>query len=143
LKTILKLWLAALALGASLVFAQAEPSMAEIYAAAQSGQMAKAHAMVQQVLVSHPNSAKAHYVQAELYAKEGNMTLARENLAQAERIAPGLPFARPDAVQALKSELSAPRAGGTGLAATAIQTPEPQAPWGWLLFGTGAVMLIG
>ena len=37
--------------------AQAEPTMNQIYQAAQSGKLDQAQTMVQQVLILHPNSA--------------------------------------------------------------------------------------
>ena len=75
--------------------AQTEPTMDQVYAAAKSGQLDKAQTMIQQVLIGHPNSAKAHYVQAEIAARQGQLPRAREALANAERLAPGLPFAHP------------------------------------------------
>ena len=57
------------------------------------------------MLADHPSSARAHYVQAELYAKEGKTSLARSELATAEQLKPGLPFANPRSVQELKAQL--------------------------------------
>jgi len=57
--------------------------MSQIYDAAASGHLDQAQQMITQVLADHPNSAKAHYVQAELYAKEGKISLARAELATA------------------------------------------------------------
>mgnify|MGYP003868170939 CR=1 FL=1 len=54
--------------------------------------------MIQQVLIGHPNSAKAHYVQAEIAARQGQLPRAREALATAEKLAPGLPFAKAESV---------------------------------------------
>ena len=51
--------------------------------------------MITQVLADHPTSAKAHYVQAELYAKEGKTSLARAELGTAERLNPGLTEFKP------------------------------------------------
>jgi clan AA aspartic protease (TIGR02281 family) len=48
---------------------------------------------------------KAHFVQAELYAREGKSDLARAELKRAEELKPGLPDEKLQAVQALKSEL--------------------------------------
>jgi hypothetical protein len=96
-----------LSLGLGLAMAQSEPTMNEIYSTAQSGKLDQAQVMVQQVLVAHPNSAKAHFVQSELYARQGNLSRAREALASAEKLAPGLPFAKPEAVQALRTQLAA------------------------------------
>lgn len=56
--------LVAMLLGAGFAMAQSEPNMAQIYATAQAGKLDDAQVMVQQVLLAHPQSAKAHYVQA-------------------------------------------------------------------------------
>lgn len=114
----------------------AEPTMAQIYAAAQAGKLDQAQTMVQQVLISHPNSAKAFYVQSELYARQGDLERARASLANADKLAPGLPFADSKAVGALRAQIAsvphaAPAVGSAGAA------PAPQAPassgTNWLL----------
>jgi hypothetical protein len=97
------------ALGASAQDARSsanEPSLAQIYQAANSGNLDRADSMIDQVLKSHPNSAKAHYVKAELAAREGKADVARQHLAAAEKIAPGLPFVKAESVQALRNQLS-------------------------------------
>src|SRR3977135_3465538 len=87
---------AALVLGATFAlgspsFAQAaDPTMKQVYEAAAAGHLDQAQQMITQVLAHYPNSAKAHYVQAELYAKEGKTSLARAELGSADRINPGL-----------------------------------------------------
>src|SRR6202790_1482045 len=73
--------------------------------AAEAGRFDQAQQMMDQVLKDHPQSAKAHYVQAELYAKEGKTALARAELPEAESIDPGLTHENPRAVLALKSQL--------------------------------------
>src|SRR6202035_5816618 len=86
--------------------AAADPTVHQIYEAAEAGHFDQAQQMMSQVLKDHPQSAKAHYVQAELYAREGNFPSARQELSTAETIQPGLPFARPDSVQRLQRELN-------------------------------------
>ena len=127
--------------------AQTEPTMDEVYGAAKSGQLDKAQTMIQQVLIGHPNSAKAHYVQAEIAARQGQLPRAREALANAERLAPGLPFAKAESVQALRTQL-----GGGASAAPAAATATPldetapaakSLPWGLiLLFGGAGIALL-
>lgn len=85
-----------------------DPSMSEVYKAAESGNFAQANAMMKQVLSDHPNSGKAHFVNAELMAKEGRIEAARDELQIAEKLAPGLPGIKPEAVSGLKARLSAP-----------------------------------
>lgn len=88
------------------VFAAEEPSMHEVYLAAEAGKFAEAQAMMDRVLSAHPNSAKAHFVEAELLAKQGLLSNAAIELGVAERLQPGLSFANPEAVKSLKSRIA-------------------------------------
>jgi len=85
--------------------AMAEATLPQVSQAIQSGQLAKADAMMKEVLQNHPNSAKAHYIAAELYLKEGKLDAARNAFARAENLAPGLPFAQAESVQRLQTQL--------------------------------------
>lgn len=156
-------WLLAVALAGSsgLALAQAEPTLNQIYATAQAGKLDQAQVMVQQVLISHPQSAKAHFVRAELFARQGDAIRARDSLATAEKLSPGLSFAKPEAVQALRTQLSssarsAPRATAdtarervSTAADTGTQSPTQatQAPasssWGLPLLLAGAAIVAG
>lgn len=107
----------------------AEPSIHEIYQAAESGRVADAQRMIDQVLKAHPDSAKAHYIDAELQVREGHLAQARSELATAERLAPGLPFAKPAAVEALHARLQpVARTLAPSLGGGAVQ-PAPGLPW--------------
>ncbi|QEL65584.1 hypothetical protein OTERR_21080 [Oryzomicrobium terrae] len=127
-----------------------EPTLHQVYQTAQSGNLAQAQTMMHQVLQAHPESGKAHYVEAELLAKQGQFQKAAAELATAERLAPGLPFAKPQAVQNLKGLLGS---SNSGSARTASQQPLPQAlavppgnqgafPWGLAAAGLGLVAFI-
>ena len=137
-------------LGFGLAMAQSEPTMNQVYEAAQAGRLEQAQVMIQQVLVAHPSSAKAYFVQAELAARQGQAARAREALATAEKLAPGLPFAKPEAVQALRTQLvarSAPVAG-SGATTWAASPAAPVAaasafPWGLALLVGGGVIAAG
>ncbi|RFO98538.1 hypothetical protein DIC66_01220 [Rhodoferax lacus] len=121
-------------LSAGLAMAQQEPTMNQIYAAAQSGKLDQAQVMVQQVLVAHPKSAKAHFVQSELYARQGNLPKAREALSTAQSLAPGLPFAKPEAVSALENQLAAKATAAPAHVATSNNAAPDNKPSGsWLL----------
>lgn len=88
--------------------AEPEPTVAQIYQAFKSGHIEQAQKMLDQVLRDHPDSAKAHFVQAEMDAAEGHYELARAQLALAEKLKPGLPGIKPRAVQELKAKLGLP-----------------------------------
>jgi hypothetical protein len=146
--------LALSALGAFAQKAASEPTISQIYQAANSGQLDRADAMIAQVLKEHPNSAKAHYVKAELSARERKWDVAREELATAEKIAPGLPFAKAESVQALRNQLAnasntssrpapARQMGGAALAPTPAPAPAQRSfPWGTLAL-VGLVVVVG
>lgn len=127
--------------------AQSEPTMNEIYATAQAGKLDEAQKMITHVLVAHPNSAKAHFVQSELFARQGNLGKARNALSAAEKLAPGLPFAKPEAVQALRSQLaakSAPIVTGDSTPRNFAPAAPPSTPtWVLPLLLAGGVIVAG
>jgi clan AA aspartic protease (TIGR02281 family) len=61
--------------------------------------------MLGQVLANHPKSVKAHWVQAEVYAKANKTNMARSEVLEAERLNPGLSEISAKAVRQLKTEL--------------------------------------
>lgn len=91
--------------GAPLAQAQSEPTVNQIYQTAEAGDLLKARSMIDQVLQKHPKSAKAHYVKAELAARQNDGATAQSELATADKLEPGLPFAKPQAVQALRAQV--------------------------------------
>ena len=123
----------AVLLTSNVVFAEA--TLPEVYKAVQSGQMAKADAMMKEVLQNHPNSAKAHYVASELYLKEGKVDVARDHFIKAQNLAPGLPFAQPESVQKLQVQLAS--GAGTPAASQASIFSNP------LFWGLIAILVVG
>jgi uncharacterized protein len=89
------------------VLADALPTEHQVYEAARTGHLTEAERMIDQVVRERPQSAKAHWVAAEVYARAGDVARARQELSRAEQLEPGLPFVKnPEAVRALKRELS-------------------------------------
>lgn len=119
-----------LALG-GVALADTDPTVHQIYEAASSGRLDQAQQMMDQVLRDYPNSAKAHYVQSELYAREGKLPLARAELERAEQLAPGLPKENPRSVAELKSELGLARRADPPMGATRVSPSH--FPWGTVL----------
>src|SRR5580692_5695375 len=118
--------------GAPALAADADPSVAQIYDAARAGHLDQAQQMMDQVLRDHPTSSKAHYVQAELYAREGNPGLARSELARAEQLDPGLTKENPRAVAELKGELGLVHRTAER-PFTGASAPAPHFPWGTVI----------
>jgi len=121
------------------VLADNDPTMQQVYDTAKAGHVAQAQQMIDQVLRDHPRSAKAHYVAAELDAKQGNFAAARTELNQAQQIEPGLAFAKPESVEALKAELGLNHARGT------VLTPVGEThsfPWAAVLLLVGVIAIV-
>ena len=130
-----------------------EPTIHQIYEAAEAGKFIEAQKMMDTVLAAHPNSAKAHFVEAELLAKQGKFSRAASELATAERLGPDMKFAKPEAVRELKAVLAAARPaalpssrGVPANLAPADVAARPEAaprslPWGMLL-GIGALAVL-
>jgi uncharacterized protein len=121
----------ALSLGGAVRAAEgADPTVHQIYEAAEAGRFEQAQQMMDQVLKDHPKSAKAHYVQAELFARQGKTSLGRAELQQAEELDPGLTHESQRSVQELKLQLGL--AGPTRSARVGGLAPAPAAhfPWG-------------
>ena len=131
-----------------LAMAQSEPTINQVYATVQAGKVDQAQVMIQQVLISHPKSAKAHFVQSELFARQGKLAQAREALASAEELAPGLPFAKPESVHALRSQLASRNTPQVARNVSPTHYAAPDAPtssssWGLPLLLAGGVILAG
>lgn len=121
----------------------ADPSPHQVYQALSAGHLDQAQAMISQVLKDHPESAEAHYVAAEVYAREGNLGSARQELATAQTIKPGLPFVKPGSVQELQRQLAQ---GQSMRMAPGYEHRNSQVrsavPWGFLLIVVGVIAVL-
>ncbi len=97
----------------SAAIAEEDASMHQVYQAAEAGKFKEAQAMMDKVLRDHPNSAKAHFVEAELLAKQGLLSNASTELNTAERLQPGLTFVKPETLQNLKNRIASASSGVT------------------------------
>jgi hypothetical protein len=118
----------------------AEPTTDQVYQAAEAGDFGKAQRMMDEVLRAHPSSGRAHYVESELLARQGRLSEAAAELRTAERLEPGLPFAKSQAVRALERRIgaSSSHSAGSGnpLAASG------SIPWRTLMIGAALVILV-
>jgi hypothetical protein len=88
-----KLFLATLAFWSAAVFAL--PSTQDVQGAINAGDYARAESMMKEVVTAKPQSAKAHYVYAEILAHDAKFADAEAQAQQAQQIDPSLGFTDP------------------------------------------------
>ncbi len=102
--------------------AGADATIHEVYKAAEAGRFDDAQKMMDKVLQDHPDSAKAHFVEAELLSKEARYSDAQTELNTALRLDPSQSFAKPGRVQDLQSIINGSHQ------ARVVQRTAPAAP---------------
>src|SRR5580692_9477491 len=123
----------------------ADATVEQVYQAARAGHLDEAQQLMDQVLKDHPTSAKAHYVEAELSARAGNLARGRTELATAQRLDPSGAFAKPEALAALQRELAG--RGGTMRGPTGYYPAAPRPverssfPWPIILLVVAGVAI--
>jgi uncharacterized protein len=120
----------------------ASPTPHQVYEALRAGQLTQADQMIKEALKEHPTSGEAHYVAAEVYAREGNFGEARQELATAQTIAPGLPFAKPGSVAELQRELSPGRPATGGFVEHRNSQVHSALPWGMILIVVAVIAVL-
>jgi tetratricopeptide (TPR) repeat protein len=134
--------LASICFSNGVAFADDSPTLDQVYQAAHAGRLDDAQRMIDKVLKKHPNSAKAHFVEAELLAKQGQMGKAEDALKNAEHLKPDLSFANPQAVQDLKNQIATTHRVSQSPASLYQAESGNGFPWGMLLLGVGAIAII-
>jgi hypothetical protein len=134
-----------LALGAPAL--SAEATLNQVYEAVHAGRLNQAQGMMTEVLRDHPNSAKAHYVEAEILAKQGNYGAAQGELNRADQLAPGLPFASPTSVRELRGVIGTGGARQAPIVTDAQPAIAPAAhqssfPWALLLIALAGGLIV-
>lgn len=118
---------------AGVAVADTDATPHQIYEAAQSGHLAEAQQMIDQVLRDHPQNAKAHFIAAELDARIGDLGAARQQLATARQLDPSGSFADRAALGALERQLTGMRAVVPGLGPQPFAPPAHQSSVPWML----------
>jgi len=135
-----------LSLVASSAFAL--PTLEDVEHAVHRGDYAAAESMTREVVSARPNSAKAHYILAEILAHEGKLPEARTQVASARQLDPEIHFTTPDRFRQFEAQLS-----GKGATRASPAAPRKAAESGdgggssgvWivlLVLGAGAVFLM-
>lgn len=129
----------------------ATPTVDQVYEAARSGHLDQAQQLMDEVLRDKPNSAKAHYVEAEISARAGNFGRARAELERAQQLDPSGSFAKPESLAALQRELARGSSSsyrhvpGNGYAPATYGRPAERRssfPWGVALLLIAGVAIL-
>ena len=127
-----------------------DPTVNQVYEAARAGHLDQAKQMMAIVLAHHPQSSRAHYVAAEIDADMKNYGEAREELAKADQLEPGLPNVNPRSVADLRKEIGAPVPPGESRAQArepaagfaAAREPTKSFPWGFVAIVAAVVFVL-
>lgn len=131
----------------------------EVQAAIQQGNYTLAEQELRQAITEHPQSAKAHYLLAQVLAHEGNIGDAQKEASQAKAIDPKISFTDPAKFNRFQAELNQaltpstgvrrPAAGAREVPYAAVEQPvaaQPRASgsiWPWVIGAVIVVLLFG
>jgi hypothetical protein len=101
--------------------AYALPSLEDVEHAVHRNDYVSAENMTREVVNAQPNSAKPHYILAEILAHEGKLNEAREQAARAKQLDPAIRFTAPDTFARFEAELN----GGKPVARNAAPVTVP------------------
>jgi hypothetical protein len=120
-------WLAGLWIFLSVTMAWAVPGVEQVQAEVQQGRYEKAQEMMEEVLEAHPDSARAHYVYAEILAHRGSFTRAAGEARRAELLDPAIGFTEPEKFRSFEKLLDREqgRAHPSRTSASLIQGGDP------------------
>lgn len=93
-----------LSLAAFTTVVVAQPTVKEIYQTAQTDKQ-QALNMINEVIRSRPNSARAYYIQSELLLQMGKKSEAVASFLKSQQLDPALSFAKPASVTRLENAL--------------------------------------
>ncbi len=101
----MKKLIAAFAFTVMSVTAWALPTTQDVEAAVRQGNYSQAESMMSEVVAAKPDSAKAHYLYAEMLAHNRNFSKASQEAARARQLDPAIKFTTPDKFSAFEQLL--------------------------------------
>ena len=101
----MKKLIACVALAGLSVFAWALPTLQQVEAQVRQGNYAQAESMMREVVAAKPDSARAHYVYAEILAHDGKLAQAVEEAKAARTIDPDVKFTDPEKFRTFEAAL--------------------------------------
>lgn len=154
----MKRWMALLTMALVSLAAWALPTVEQVQAEVAKGNLAAAEVMMRDVIAERPDSARAHYVLAQVLARSGRLDEARQAAQRARSLDPAISFTSRPAFEDFERALArgglpgaAPASGvGAGRAVTALPFPDSAAPppkpglpgWAWGLGGAAVALLL-
>ncbi len=99
-------FLALLLLSVTAASAYALPTLDDVEHAVHRNDYVSAESMTREVTAAQPNSAKPHYILAEILAHEGKLNEARAQAAQAKQLDPAIRFTSPEKFARFEAELN-------------------------------------
>ena len=104
------------------------PSANDVQAAVKAGDYPKAETMMQEVVAAKPQSAKAHYLYAEILAHDAKFTDAAAQARQARELDPALSFTTdPEKFKSFERLLQREQAGPAVAPQATVPTPHVNA----------------
>ena len=149
----MKKLIACIALASLSVLAWALPTLQQVEAQVGRGDYAQAESMMREVVAAKPDSARAHYVYAEILAHQGKLAQAVDEARTARTIDPDVKFTEPEKFRTFEAALlraqnpatrtpSPVESRAPAQAAPARAAPAPASAglpgWVWLV-GLGAI----
>ncbi|GGP18410.1 tetratricopeptide repeat protein [Silvimonas iriomotensis] len=141
-------WIASLIFAVATTLAFALPTEQDVQAAVKQGNFAQAQTMMAEVIAAKPDSAKAHYIYAEILAHNGQFADATNEALKAKTIDPQIHFTSPEKfrkfeAQLLNSAQPATTAGNSRAVTSQAVAPQPapaerSSGFGW----TGIILLV-
>ena len=154
----MKRWMALLMMAVFTVAAWALPTVDQVQAEVAKGNYAAAEVMMRDVIAERPNSARAHYVLAQVLAHNGRLDDARQAAQRARELDPAIGFTSKPAFEDFERALArgslpgAAPAKGTvakgGVTSVpppdlASPPPKPALPgWAWGVGGAVVALLL-
>ncbi|MDQ6685305.1 MAG: tetratricopeptide repeat protein, partial [Pseudomonadota bacterium] len=96
---------AVVVLASASAFAWAVPSLQQVEAEVSAGRYTQAESMLAEVVAEKGNSAKAHYIYAEVLAHNGKFPQAADEARRARQIDPDIKFTSADKFRAFEQTL--------------------------------------
>jgi hypothetical protein len=107
--------------------AYALPSVEAVQKEVQQGNYAQAETMMREVVAAKPNSAKAHYVYAEVLAHNARFDQAAQEARLAKQLDPQIGFTQPEKFRAFEQLLEREQSRAKPLPGTSPSTRAPVA----------------